>query len=278
MPENLWQTYVFKRQTVNDLSSAVGLSERQIRRKLKDAVLAPETAISKDDAVILVMDTTYFGSYGVMVFRCAKRRRNLFWKFVSVETVTGYIDGLMELKRRGFRIAAAVCDGKKWLCEALSARRIPTQLCQFHLMKTVTRYLTRRPELEAGVELRHIMLGLPRTTEAVFTEALRLWRERWSEFLKEKTVDLETGRWQYTHRRIRSAFVAMTNALPFLFAFERYPDLGIPRTTNTLDGTFSHLKQKIRVHRGLNKRTERKMIEAILAVPSKPKTSTENVH
>ena len=270
----MWDDYVFRRQTVTDLSAATGLSGRQVRRRLRGAPLPPvKIPTDEDGPVVLVVDTTYFGDYGVMVFRCARRRRNLSWRFVAVETVADYLDGIRELEDRGYEIAAVVCDGKKWLCEALSGLGYPVQLCQFHLMKTVTRYLTRRPELPAGIELRRIMLSLPRSTEAAFTAALAGWLGRWREFLREKTTDPLTGRWQYTHRRVRGAYAAMMKALPFLFAFERYPDLGIPRTTNTLDGTFSHLKQKVRVHRGLNERTQRKMIETILAIPAKRKNS-----
>ena len=278
-PKNLWHAYTFKRQTVGNLSEAVGLSERQVRRKIREASL-PALPPRGDMAepVVLVMDTTYFGDYGVIVFRCAKRRRNLLWRFVGIETVAAYLDGTATLMTKGWNIAATVCDGKKWLCEALRAQGYPVQLCQFHMMKTVTRYLTRHPELQAGIELRSLMLSLPRSTEAAFTAALAAWSERWRGFLKEKTVDPLTGRWQYTHRRIRGACASLMAALPFLFTFERHPGLGIPKTTNTLDGTFSHLKQKIRVHRGLNKRTERKMIETILAVPAKAKTATRNVH
>jgi len=263
---------------VDDLAAAHGLSGRQVRRQLARAIPKPEATIPKAEPVVLVLDTTYFGSCSVMVFRCAKRRRNLLWRFVEVETVAGYLAGLAELERRGYRVSAAVCDGKKWLCEALSTRGWPVQLCQFHLMKTVTRYLTRRPELPAGIELRSVALSLPRSSEAGFAAALEAWRGRWSGFLKEKTVNPLSGRWQYTHRRIRGAYAAVMKALPFLFAFERHPGLGIPKTTNTLEGTFSHLKQKVRVHRGLNRRTERKMISTILAAPPKTKISTENVH
>jgi hypothetical protein len=275
----MWNEYVFKRQTVTDLSVAAGLSGRQVRRRLGQAPLPPtKFCDDKTESVVLVVDTTYFGDYGVMVFRCARRRRNLSWRFVTVETVAGYLDGIRELEGQGYKIAAVVCDGKKWLCEALSGLGYPVQLCQFHLMKTVTRYLTRHPDLPAGIELRRIMLSLPRSTEAVFTAALAGWLGRWREFLREKTTDPLTGRWQYAHRRVRGAYAAMMKAMPFLFVFERHPDLAIPKTTNTLDGTFSHLKQKVRVHRGLNGRTQRKMIETILAVPAKPKKSTRNVH
>lgn len=270
--EHLWQQYVFKRQTVKDLSEQTGLSERQTRRWLQQ-VRPPPAPVSVDNErpVVLVIDTTYFYDYGVMVFRCWHRRKNLLWCFVDTETVEAYLAGIAELEQRGYRIASVTCDGKKWLPEALEQRGYPVQLCQFHVMKTVTRYLTKRPVLPAGIELRALMLTIPRTTRSVFEAALMSWLMRWAAFLKEKTTDELTGRWCYTHRRIRGAAMALRHALPRLFIFEQHPDLGIPTTTNTLDGTFSHLKQKIHVHRGLNRKTEQRMVEAILQVPTTKK-------
>jgi hypothetical protein len=146
------------------------------------------------------------------------------------------------------------------------------------MLKTVTRYLTRHPKLDAGIELRWIAMGLKSTDRATFTEYLSAWHEKWKTFLAEKTIDPFSHRWQYTHRRIRGAYYALMRALPFLFTFEDYPAFDIPKTTNSLDGTFSHLKQKIHVHRGLNMETQRKMVETILNAPAQPKRPTENVH
>lgn len=224
-----------------------------------------------------MLDTTYFNSYGVMVFRDPRERRNLLWYFLPRETNADYLRGLEELRDRGHVIAAVVCDGKKWLCEEIS-RTYPVQHCQFHAMKTVTRYLTRRPELLAGQELRSLVLSLSRTTSMVFMHALKSWYNRWEAFLKEKTIDALTGRWQYTHRRIRGAYAAICHTLPYLFTYERMTTINIPKTTNTLDGTFSHLKQKIHVHRGLSIEIEQKMVSTILSTPSLPRKTTLNVH
>lgn len=222
------------------------------------------------EPVALVCDTTYFGSYGVMVWRCFNRRQNLLWHFVAEESAVMYLAGIKELEAKGYTIASVTCDGHKGLLWALARAGYKTQLCQFHMMKTVTRYLTRRPLLLAGQELRSIMLSLPRATSETFETQLSHWLATWSGFLKARTIDLETGHWQYTHRRIRTAYRSLTYNLPYLFTFEQYPTLNVPKTTNTLDGTFSHLKQKVRIHRGLNLNTQRKMIETILAQPSKP--------
>lgn len=269
----LWQSYVFKRQTITDLAYSVNLCERQVRRKLRHVPVPAQGYISKTDPVVLVMDTTYFDTYGVMVFRCWNRKRNLLWYFVNEETNADYLHGIRALEEQGYSIVAVVIDGKRWLALAISVR-YPVQHCIFHMMKTVMRYLTRHPILQAGKELRDIVMTLPRTRKDSFENALQMWHRRWKTFLKETTTDPFTGHWYYTHRRIRGAYRAVRLALPYLFTWEQFPTLNIPKTTNTLDGSFSQLKQKVFVHRGLNIATQKKMIETILSQAKKKKRST----
>lgn len=276
-PEKLWSAYTFRRQTVANLAEQNSLSTRQVRRKLKMASIPTLVLPQASGPIVVVLDTTYFETYGVMVFRDPHARRNLLWYFVGEETNVDYLRGLEELKQRGYTITAVVCDGKKWLCEQVS-KLYPVQHCQFHLMKTVTRYLTRRPEWRAGQELRSLVMTVPRTTESIFRTSLEQWMLRWINFLNEKTTDPFTNHWHYTHRRIRGAFAAIKHALPFLFTYQRLPDLKIPNTTNTLDGSFSQLKQKIHVHRGLNVITQQKMIVTILTTPATAKQTTRNVY
>lgn len=184
-PERLWSAYTFRRQTVANLADQVALSTRQVRRKLRVAtelrLILPKTG----EPIVVVLDTTYFDTYGVMVFRDQHAKRNLLWYFVGEETNLDYLYGLEDLKHRGYTIAAVVCDGKKWLCEQIS-RQCPVQHCQFHLMKTVTRYLTRRPEWKAGQELRSLVMTLLRTTEEIFKTSLNQWLVRWVNFPENK--------------------------------------------------------------------------------------------
>jgi hypothetical protein len=278
-PENLWQAYTFKRQTVTNLCEQIGLSERQVRRKLKMVEKPSLPSLQKKDPVVLVMDTTYFDLYGVMVFRCWTRKRNLLWYFVQEESNIEYLQGIHELETKyGYKIAAVVCDGKKWLCGQVLREGYPVQHCQFHMLKTVTRYLTRHPVLSASIELRRIAMTLKYSRRESFTSALQAWHEAWKDFLKERTTDPYTGHWQYTHRRIRGAYASLLSAIPYLFTFQDHETINIPKTTNTLDGTFSHLKQKIYVHRGLNLETQKKMVETLLTAPTMRKGATRNVH
>ncbi len=226
---------------------------------------------SAQEPVVLVVDTTYFDTFGVMVFRCWNRRQNLFWTFVGEETNELYLAGIAHLQEVGFTVVAVVCDGKRWLAEQITAQGLPVQLCQFHFTKTMTRYLTKKPKTAAGRALRLLALCAKSMNEKMFTDALAAWHEKYEAFLTEKTVTPQTGRWQYTHRNIRAAYRTAQHWLPYLFVYKRFPELNIPNTTNTLDGTFSHVKNKVQVHRGLNDVTKKKMIALILNQPSLPK-------
>jgi len=173
-----------------------------------------------------------------------------------------YQQGILDLSQRGFTIQALVIDGRKGVREAFPG--LPIQMCQFHQVRIMTRYLTLNPKLEAGQELRNVSLALSKSTEAEFTKLLETWYRRWQEFLKEKTIDPVTLQWQYTHRRLRSACFSLRRNLPYLFTYEHYPGLNIPKTTNCLEGVFSHTKTAMRIHRGLIQKRKRKLIDYLL--------------
>ncbi len=178
------------------------------------------------------------------------------------ESIEVYRRGRDELIRRGFTITAAVSDGRPGVREVFCD--VPVQMCQFHQKMIVNRYLTTRPKLEASIELREVTFGLCQTNEKDFTKALNDWYEKWGDFLKEKTTDPLTGRWFYTHKKVRSAYRSLRTNLPYLFTYQKYPKLKIPNTTNSLDGSFAQLKELTRIHRGLNKEMKRKVIDEIL--------------
>lgn len=156
-----------------------------------------------------------------------------------------------------------VIDGRKGVKELFSD--IPVQICQFHQIKTVNRYLTRKPKLEAAQELRLIALGLTMMDERYFTELLSCWHEKWKEFLKERTTNpIDPKKWNYTHKRVRAAYYSLKRNAPNLFTYQKYPELNIPNTTNSADGFFGRLKELLRVHRGMNKEKRYQLIREIL--------------
>lgn len=262
----MWRQYAHDYCTVDQLSRLHGRSEKWIRTQLDACQIPPHVLASRP--VVVVADAMFFGRHwGVVVMRDPHARENLYWQVITTESPSVYQQGIAHLVEQGFSIQALVIDGRKGVREAFPG--IPVQMCHFHQVKIVTRYLTMRPKLESGQELRTVALALVRSTEQEFAALLNDWHMRWNAFLKERTDDPETKRWHYTHRRLRSAYFSLQRNLPYLFMFERYPALNIPNTTNCLEGTFSHTKTALRIHRGLVQRRKEKLIDVLLRKPAK---------
>lgn len=259
--QKLWHTYTHGKQTYAQIAAQEKLSVRWVQKLIDRVELRQEILLPR--SVVIVMDTTYFRrTFGVMVVRCPHQKQNIFWEFVAYETVERYVSLVQKLRQHGWYIQAIVCDGRRGLFTAFPG--IPVQMCHFHQAQIVTRYVTRRPKLAAGIELQSLMRLLPRTDEASFTHWLSAWHRRWKGFLADRTIDPVTGHWHYTHRRLRSAYRSVRSNLPYLFTFEYHPRLNIPNTTNSLDGTFAHIKDKLRLHRGLKLHRKQKLIEELL--------------
>ncbi len=233
-----------------------------IKKKLDHcSVKIPQLTPGK---TIFVMDTTYFGrGFGVMVFRCALRRINLYWKFLPYETIAEYVSGVKYLEQQGWIVRGIVCDGRRGLFKAFPG--IPMQMCQFHQIQNITKYITRHPKLEAGKALRNLVLLLTETDKESFCFWLEQWHSTWNYFLQEKIYDPEKKRNKYRHRKLRSAYRSLQTNLPYLFTFYDHPELSIPNTTNILDGYFSILKEKVSIHRGVTRLRKMKIIDALLS-------------
>jgi len=258
----LWRAYVWGRQTLVELAHLHKRSKRWIRKRLDCAVVVSHKFSPR--SVVIVADTVFHKhKFGVCVFRAAHFKRNLCWAVTDRENSAVYRDCRLKLEQHGFELIGAVIDGKPGLFEVF--RDIPVQMCHFHQIAIISRYLTRRPKLEAGQELRMLTLTLPYTIEEKFSAGLHQWYKKWEPFLKEKTFNLGTKRWFYTHKPLRSAYRSLRTNLPLLFTCLRYPELNMPNTTNCLDGIFAHLKDKLRIHRGLKLHRKVKLINEILS-------------
>ena len=173
-----------------------------------------------------------------------------------------YLAGIAELTRRGYKIQGIVCDGRRGLLTQFSD--VPVQMCQFHQIAIITRYLTRNPKTPASVQLREIVSKLTKTTRSKLELAINEWEKRWNDFINERTKDPETNKIRYTYKRLRSALRSLKTNLPWLFTFEAYPDRNIPNTTNAIDGQFANLKSKMRNHNGLSIDQRKKFIDEFL--------------
>lgn len=213
--------------------------------------------------MVAVMDCTFFGrTRGYLVVRDPHRKDNVYWSEIEHETRIEYQYARDTLESQGFVIQAVVADGKPGLKHLYE--ETPIQMCHFHQKQIITRYLTRRPKLEAGKELRELSFRLSDLCEESFALELEAWHVKWHEFLNERTVNPETNKRPFTHRRLRSAYRSLKTNLPYLFTYRKHPELNIPNTTNGLEGFFAYLKELVRVHRGIKTDLKLKIIESIL--------------
>ena len=259
----LWEEYLRGKQTYLQLAEKYKCSKRTIQRKID---LHQLTLKSKEPReVIVLMDTTYWGrSFGVMLFKDALTKENLVKYYVRSETNSLYKRGIEELASKGYTIVGIVSDGRKGLAQSFGS--IPVQMCQFHQVAIIRRYITKKPKLPASIDLKEVVAMLKMTDKESFEGALNDWFVKWEDFLNERTISIETGRSYYTHKRLRSAYRSLNSNLPWLFTWYDYIELNIPNTTNAIDGHFADLKNKLRNHNGLSMKRKIKFIDAFLKV------------
>lgn len=261
--KTILKQYVWQRQTLSDLAKKYDLSEKWIQTKLDENEIKPIVKLNPEIELILVADTTFFShTEGLTVFREPNLKKNIWWKQTVSEKAEVYRRGKQHLEKNGFKIRAVVLDGRTGIREVFAG--LPVQMCHFHQKRIANKYLTTRPKLPASVELRDISRTIPHSCEEELAKRLDIWFLKWEQFLKQKTTDQNTGRWFYTHKRIRAAYRSLVTNLPYLYTFQKYPNLNIPNTTNSLDGYFNRLKSLLNVHRGLSPKRRYRMIVEIL--------------
>ncbi len=146
----LWQEYLSGKQTYQQLATKYECSIKTIQRKIDTVKAQRQTTFSSVANVL--MDTTYFGrKLGVMVFKDSISGQILYKQYVKQETNKLYLSGIEEIARRGIKIQAIICDGRKGLLQLFKG--IPIQMCNFHQVAIIRRYLTKKPKMQASKEL-----------------------------------------------------------------------------------------------------------------------------
>lgn len=259
-PTAVWQQYTEDKQSYQQLAAKYNCSPRTIQRKIDAVQTKPQTTFPA--VVNVLMDTTYFGrKLGVMVFKDSISSQILYKLYVRQETNKLYLSGIEEISRRGIKVQAITCDGRKGLMQLFDG--IPVQMCQFHQIAIIRRYLTKRPKLEASKELWSHVLLLTKTDKESFEGGLAAWYNKWESFLNERKKDA-SGKNRYVHKKLRSAYRSLKTNMPWLFTWYDHLSLQIPNTTNAIDGHFADLKNKLRNHDGLSTERKKKFIDEFL--------------
>ena len=252
--------YVEGKQTIEQLSVRYGVSSRTIQRDLKGMRYVQK--ISKNKDVTIQLDTTYWGrNFGLMVIKDALRNKILWRKYVRYETIKDYLEGVEWLKSQGFKIYGVVIDGMRGLAQALYP--IPVQMCQFHQIMIVRRYLTQDPDIEASIELLCLIKEITRMDKESFIGAFEEWYERNKDTLNERINDRRIKRKTppFMRPRLRSAYLSIKRNMQLLWTFYDHPETGLPNTNNALEGVFSDIKSKTRVHRGISRNNRKKLLD-----------------
>ena len=245
-----------------------------------DAYEVP-TKVHNPRPIHLVVDATYFGkrtdntSWGVVLFRDATLKENLWWKYIDTERESYYREGKEFLLSLGYTILSITCDGFSGNIPVFKG--FPLQMCHFHMKQIVTRNVTLKPQTESGQAILALARTLTHTDEKTFAFRVRGFYAKYYSFLNEKTYHPD-GRWSYTHDGVRRAYNSLVHWFQYLFTCEK--DTAIPNTTNTCDGHFSHVKDIVRIHRGLHRSLKWKVLDAIFLestiAPKKRSKKTKN--
>lgn len=254
--------YIDGKQTLAQLAAKYGVCQKTVWNRLES--MRHKRKISKDKDVVILMDTTYWGrKFGLVVIKDAFRNKVLWFKFIRrKERISDYREGVEWLKNHGFRIWGMVVDGLRGIFQEF--RGYPVQMCQYHMIEIVKRYLTSKPDLAVSQELLALTKTLADKSKDEFTHELEEWHSKWKEVIQEAVKDKE-GKKHYVRPRLRSAYQALKRHFPWLWTFEKYSDRVIPNTNAGIESLNSKLKTIMRVHSGITADRREKLLENYIA-------------
>lgn len=195
------------------------------------------------------IDVTYWGhNDGLMLALDAQSGDVLYLSFIKHETLQDYRDAVQAIEEAGYRILGIIIDGMP--CLFAEFQRFPIQMCRFHMLQIIKRYLTKKPQMHAAKELLQLCRNMITMPKDIFDAQYEEWKNRWHDFLNKRTVHRD-GKSYFLHRRVRSAMHRLDFYVPYLFAFQHTECRKMPNTNNKIEGTFADLKHHLNNHNGL---------------------------
>ena len=165
------------------MSKKYSVSPSTISRKLSQ--IRTTRIISSEKSVVVLLDTTYWGrKFDVVTLKDNKKKVVLWRKFVKYETLADYKEGFDWLFANGFTIQGIVCDGLRGMFHLFDTYKV--QMCQYHQICIVKRYLTQDPELLASVELLRLTKQLTKIKKEDFLHQFQQWEEKMDRFFERK--------------------------------------------------------------------------------------------
>ena len=280
---SLFVRWLTSKDSLHDLAKKQSVSLRTIRRWF-DPLWCDEPKPKLPSATrVLVLDATSIvpRSCVLLIAGDDDRREPVLWMPAVRECYEVWFKFLMELAQASVMPSVVVCDGQRGLLKAIHEVWPETKIqrCLIHIIRQASNWLTQNPKTKAGQEL----LVLVRQLSAIRTKrqkrrwvrGFKSWHRKHDHFLKERTYSL-SGRWWYTHRKLRGTRSLLRNAIPDLFRFVTDPS--IPRTSNHVEGGLNaRIKELFRCHRGFSPTKKLALASWYLAL-RQGQRPTRNVH
>ena len=255
---SLFVRWLTSKDALLDISKDVGVSVQTLIswfRPFWDTPPSPDIPLH---VRVLVLDGTSVAKHKLMLLIAGDgdRGRPVSWMDVDRECFNSWAVFLLQLKSYGIYPRYIVCDGQRGLLKSI--REIypdaKIQRCMIHVIRQASAWLTRSPKTLAGRELLALVKQLSgiqtKRQKRRWIRSFKKWRNRHANFLKERSYSL-TGRWWYTHRKLRGTRSLINNAIPDLF--RHVSDPTVPKTSNHVEGGLnSRIKELFRCHRGLS--------------------------
>lgn len=248
--EVVWQEYFVAKQTTAQIAAKHQMSTSTIRRILsKKEILWAQPDLSQMSGYVH-LDATYWGhNSGLLLAIDDATGKALYMEFIKSETTKSYTDAVDMIESAGYLVKGIIIDGKHDLFAAF--KDYPVQMCQFHMLQIVRRYLTGNPKMKASIALMLLMRNMKHLSKEDFTTQYAEWKEQYKEFLN-KRVTHKNGKTYYLHRRLRTLVHSIDFYQPYLFTCQSENCVGMPNTNNKIEGTFTDLKGNLNNHSGLS--------------------------
>jgi len=246
----IWDAYQNGKQTIHELAERYRVSPSSIKRRLhfiEHVWYQPDlTGMSG----FVHLDATYWGhNWGIMLAIDNETGLPLYLAFIKTETTQDYRVAVDSIEAAGYRIQGIIIDGKQMLFKEFE--NYPIQMCQFHMMQIVIRYLTKHPKMNASKDLMALFECMYELDQEDFWNEYELWKNRYNTFLNKRTTHKD-GKTVYLHRRIRTLVNSVDFYRPYLFTYQRPECDGMPNTNNKIEGTFTDLKKNLNNHSGMS--------------------------
>lgn len=261
-----FREWVIGRRTLYQLSDESGKSISTLKRLFHRQLMRPIMFEYKTHSRCnLMIDGTYFKhDLCLILYQDNTIKYTQLYRFSDGEHCDEITEDLLNLKMMGVQPLSFTSDGHRAILKAIRLvfPDVPLQRCLVHIQREGLTCLTRRPQHEAGQQLRRLLLMLCKIDTHEIAQQWIMsfieWYKKHEDFLNQRSFNTTTNRYWYTHKFLRRTSQMIKRALPEMFTY--LFDKDIPKSNNGLESFFGHLKGHLNVHRGLSKAHQRAFI------------------